>query len=112
MDKVVFRLRVETRGPRIVVQRELSVVRERLKLERPMCHVETVHDGIGPGNVVMIAIDSESVTEIVTGFGIKGVAAETVAADACTEAERYLSADVPVGIHLADQLLIPLALAG
>jgi RNA 3'-terminal phosphate cyclase (ATP) len=60
----------------------------------------------------MIAIDSESVTEIVTGFGIKGLAAETVASAACTEAERYLSADVPVGIHLADQLLIPLALAG
>jgi len=98
--------------PETIGTRELTVIRERLQLDRPMCHVETVHDGIGPGNVVMIAIDSESVTEIVTGFGIKGVAAETVAADACTEAERYLSVDVPVGIHLADQLLIPLALAG
>lgn len=34
------------------------------------------------------------------------------AADACNEAERYLRAGVPVGIHLADQLLIPMALGG
>jgi RNA 3'-terminal phosphate cyclase (ATP) len=26
--------------------------------------------------------------------------------------QRYLAADVPVGEHLADQLLIPMALAG
>lgn len=51
-------------------------------------------------------------TEIVTGFGIKGVSAEKVAADACDEAERYLKSYVPVGSHLADQLLIPMALAG
>jgi RNA 3'-terminal phosphate cyclase (ATP) len=35
-----------------------------------------------------------------------------VAASAVQEAQRYLAADVPVGEHLADQLLIPLALAG
>src|SRR5262249_49077378 len=48
--------------------------------------------------------------EVVTGFGIKGVTAEKVASDACDEAERYLRSGVPVGIHLADQLLVPLAL--
>ena len=46
------------------------------------------------------------------GFGEKGVSAEKVASDACDEAEAYLAADVPVGTHLADQLLIPMALAG
>ncbi len=51
-------------------------------------------------------------TEVVTGFGIKGVSAEKVASDACDEAERYLRSDVPVGTHLADQLLVPMALAG
>ena len=40
------------------------------------------------------------------------VSAEKVASDACDEAERYLRSDVPVGEHLADQLLIPMALAG
>jgi RNA 3'-terminal phosphate cyclase (ATP) len=65
-----------------------------------------------PGNVLLIVIEGESTTEVVTGFGIKGVSAEKVASDACDEAERYLQSDVPVGSHLADQLLIPMALAG
>ena len=69
-------------------------------------------DSVGPGNVLLIAIESPQVCEIVTGFGVKGVAAERVASDACDEAERYLAANVPVGAHLADQLLIPMALAG
>jgi len=40
------------------------------------------------------------------------VPAEKVAAGAAREARRYLEAGVPVGEHLADQLLLPLALAG
>ena len=31
---------------------------------------------------------------------------------ACGEAQAYLTAGVPVGIYLADQLLVPMALAG
>jgi RNA 3'-terminal phosphate cyclase (ATP) len=74
--------------------------------------VETVEGSVGPGNVLLIVVEGESLTEVVTGFGVKGVSAEQVASDACDEAERYLRTDVPVGSHLADQLLIPMALAG
>ena len=38
--------------------------------------------------------------------------AETVASRAVQQAQDYIAADVPVGEHLADQLLLPLALAG
>ena len=58
----------------------------------------------------MVDIRDETVTEVVTGFGVKGVSAERVASDACDEAERYLGSAVPVGSHLADQLLMPMAL--
>jgi RNA 3'-terminal phosphate cyclase (ATP) len=92
--------------------RELAVVCQRLGLDRKECRVETVRDSAGPGNVMTIVVASETVTEVITGFGIKGVAAEQVASDTCDEAERYLRSDVPVGEHLADQLLIPMALAG
>ena len=109
--------RVHARGvvaslPESIAKRELGIVRERLGLERPLCRVETIEDCVGPGNVLLIVIESESMTEIVTGFGTKGVSAEKVASDTCDEAERYLRSDVPVGSHLADQLLIPMALAG
>ncbi|HEV2846554.1 MAG TPA: RNA 3'-terminal phosphate cyclase, partial [Thermoanaerobaculia bacterium] len=40
------------------------------------------------------------------------VRAEEVAERALAEMDRYLAAGVPVGEHLADQLLLPLALAG
>lgn len=98
--------------PASIGKRELGIVRERLGLERHLCRVESIEECVGPGNVLLIVIEGESITEIVTGFGIKGVSAEKVASDACDEADRYLRSDVPVGSHLADQLLIPMALAG
>jgi RNA 3'-terminal phosphate cyclase (ATP) len=51
------------------------------------------------------------VTEIATGFGEMGVAAEAVADRAVKEMRRHVTAGVPVGIHLADQLLTVLALS-
>lgn len=98
--------------PESIGKREMSLVRDRLGLDRALCRVETVDTSVGPGNVLIIVVEGDSVTEVVTGFGIKGVSAESVASDACDEAERYLRSEVPVGIHLADQLLVPMALAG
>jgi RNA 3'-terminal phosphate cyclase (ATP) len=98
--------------PESIAKREMSIVRERLGLERHLCRIETIDGSIGPGNVLLIIVEGESTTEVVTGFGVKGVTAEKVASDACDEVERYLRSDVPVGTHLADQLLIPMALAG
>jgi RNA 3'-terminal phosphate cyclase (ATP) len=95
-----------------IAKRELSIVRERLEIDRVSCRVETVDTSVGPGNVLMIVIESETVSEVVTGFGVKGVSAEKVASNACDEAQAYIAGCVPVGIHLADQLLIPMALGG
>src|SRR5262249_21581328 len=95
-----------------IATRELGIVRERLSLDRVDAWVQPIKTSIGPGNIVFIDIESDAVTEVVTGFGMKNVTAEQVAAEACDEAERYLRADVPVGVHLADQLLVPMALAG
>ena len=60
----------------------------------------------------MLRVESEHVTELFTGFGQRGVSAEQVATRAADACRRYLKADVPVGEHLADQLLLPLAIAG
>jgi len=98
--------------PESIAWRELNTIKERLGLDHGSCRAETIHTSVGPGNVLMIVIDGDSFSEIVTGFGLKGITAEKVASDACAEAEAYLAAGVPVGIHLADQLLVPVALAG
>ena len=59
-----------------------------------------------------MVVRSEQVTEVFSGFGTRGVPAEHVAGRVVDEVQRYLTADVAVGTHLADQLLLPLALAG
>jgi len=71
----------------------------------------TITNSPGPGNLITLEIESENVTEVFTGFGERGVAAEAVADQAVIAARRYLASDVAVGEHLADQLLLPMALA-
>ena len=94
--------------PRHVADRELAVVAKRLGWKKSEMKVEEVDDE-GPGNVLLLQVDD---VELVTGFGAPGLPAERVAQLATRELARFLKSDVPVGKHLADQLLIPIALAG
>src|SRR5262245_23727924 len=96
--------------PDTIGRRELKVVTRRFGLDRDHNRVEVIPGAIGPGNVVMIALAMASHTEIVTGFGEKGVPADEVATRACDEAEAFLKSTATVGVRLADQLLLPLAL--
>lgn len=66
----------------------------------------------GPGNVVQVALAHTALTEVFTGYGEKGVSAERVADGCAREVLAYLNSPAAVGEHLADQLLLPLALAG
>ena len=96
-----------------IASRELKKLRGILSWEETETRIERINDSPGPGNVVMALVSSEcGVTEIFTGFGKLGVSAEEVARDVAKETQAYISADVPVGTHLADQLLLPMALAG
>lgn len=95
--------------PDHVGRRELKVVRQELGWDD--LQLQRV-DSRGPGNVLLLELAFEHVTEVVCGFGKRGVRAEVVAARAVKQARAYLEAEAPVGPHLADQLLLPLALAG
>jgi RNA 3'-terminal phosphate cyclase (ATP) len=98
--------------PRSIAERELKVVRDRLNWEEEFCSVEETPSSPGPGNVLCVEISSEHITEIFTGFGELGVSAEKVARDTVKAVEEYLAAGVPVAHYLADQLLLPMAMAG
>ncbi|HUY35892.1 MAG TPA: RNA 3'-terminal phosphate cyclase [Pirellulales bacterium] len=97
--------------PAHIAQRELATVGRLLDWPEECLAVRAWDGNAGQGNTVTIEIESDSLTEVFTGFGQRGVPAEAVATAAATEAKRYLDTDVPVGEHLADQLLLPLALA-
>jgi len=94
-----------------IAQREIDTVCRRLAWPAECGRVASVASP-GPGNVVLIEMGYAAVTEIFAGFGQRGVPAETVAGGAADDAERYLAAGVPVGEHLADQLVLLLAIAG
>jgi RNA 3'-terminal phosphate cyclase (ATP) len=98
--------------PVSIAERELAVIGQMLSWSAEWLQPEVIRNSCGPGNVVSIEIESEHVTEVFTGFGERGVPAEAVAEKAVKETRRYLASEVAVGEYLADQLLIPMALAG
>jgi len=95
--------------PTHVGERELNIVRR--ELDWPGGEIVEV-ESHGPGNALVLEVEREHVTEVVTGFGEKGLPAERVADRATREVGVYLDAGVPVGEHLADQLMLPAAIAG
>jgi RNA 3'-terminal phosphate cyclase (ATP) len=97
--------------PPTIAQRELRVLREELSLPDEALITEVLPPGQGPGNIVLVHVECEAITEVFASFGARGVRAEDVARDACAQVRSYLQADVAVGPHLADQLLLPLAFA-
>jgi RNA 3'-terminal phosphate cyclase (ATP) len=66
----------------------------------------------GPGNALLLEAVFEHATEIVTGFGKLGVSAESLAKTAAQRMAGFLATDAFAGSYLADQLLLPFALAG
>jgi RNA 3'-terminal phosphate cyclase (ATP) len=98
--------------PSTVADRELAVVARRLGLGAESLEHRSIRPAVGPGNVLMITIESEHVSEVITSFGARGVTSEAVAERACAAARAYIDQGVVVGEHLADQILLPLALAG
>ena len=104
------------RLPRHIAERELRVVRQTLGWEETECGIEEIPDSAGPGNALLLEVtlevDGAPLTEVVSAFGRRGVPAERVAREAVKELRRFLEAEVPVGPRLADQVLLPLALAG
>ena len=97
--------------PEHIAHRELKVIGAELGLAPDNTEVRQV-EATGPGNALLVVVKSRWVTEVFTGFGQRGIRAEEVAARVGRNVRRYLVAGVPVGEHLADQLLLPLALAG
>ena len=97
--------------PRHIAEREIATLREALSVEIGETRIETP-SSLSAGNALLLELPFRHVTEVVSGIGEKGLPAEKVAMGVAEEAQSYLNADAPVDSHLADQLLLPLALGG
>ena len=96
---------------RHIAEREIAIAEERLA--KPECEIREFDHRHGPHNLFMAEVELASgARELCTSHGRKGYPAEDVADDALDELEDFIEANVPVGAHLADQLLLPMAVAG
>ncbi len=64
----------------------------------------------GPGTFSEATVRYANVTELVTAIGDRERSSDQVANACADELQRYLRSTAPVGEHLLDQLLLPLAL--
>lgn len=98
--------------PRHIAETELATVERTFDGPLDGRDVVVTRPAVGPGNALLLLIECDHVTEVFTGFGERGRPSQQVAHDAVAPASAWLAAGVPVGPHLADQLLLPLAIAG
>lgn len=96
----------------VVAERELDRVARRLRLPADVLQQVTLDPARGPGNVLLLEYVYEHVTELFSAFGQVSLRAEKVADAAINQAADWLRSDAAVAEHLADQLLLPMALAG
>jgi RNA 3'-terminal phosphate cyclase len=66
----------------------------------------------GPSTLTLEGGTHNPLTAVFTGFGERGRPAEEVAKSAVEAAKAWIESGVPADEHLADQLLVPMALAG
>ena len=97
--------------PPSVGNRQLQLFGELLGLTNDKLHSKILSKSEGPGNALMAAANYENITELCIQYGERGLSAEQVVKRLVSEFRTYQLCTAPVGPHLADQLMIPMALA-
>lgn len=95
-----------------IAEREVQAAAEELGWGEECREAHTLTGSSGPGNAVSITVESEQITDVFTAFGARGVPAGQVAHDVAKQTRRYINSEAAAGEHLADQLLLPMALSG
>jgi RNA 3'-terminal phosphate cyclase (ATP) len=98
--------------PGRVAQRELECVGKAMNWNEDQLLVRGLPADQGPGNALMLTFEYEHATEVFTAFGEKSVSSEQVARQVVQRARRYLTSQAAFAEYLADQMMLPLALAG
>lgn len=98
--------------PDHIAEREFDTLAGLLDAPLDDAETERIDDSRSPGNVLYVQVDSDALTETFSVIGRKGLPAERVARKLARQVNAYLASEAPVGPHLADQLLLPMALCG
>ncbi len=98
--------------PASVAQRELECIGRSMGWDDTQLLVRGLPADQGPGNALLVTLEHRHVTEVFCAFGEKRVRAEAVAKNVIGQVRDYLASGAAVGEHLADQVMLPMALAG
>ncbi len=96
--------------PPAVAERQLRIARDRLSLSRDEVEKLEYPEERGPGNAVVVIYEFEHVTSVFAGLSDRGARAEEVAERAIGPTLRYLETKAAVSDHIADQILLPMAI--
>ena len=97
------------RLPSHITERELHKFKQFLKLDSNQLEQRLVRS-VGSGNIVTVLHQYENGCEMVEVVGERNLSAEQVTKSAIDVFERFNHSKAAVGEHLADQLILPMAL--
>jgi RNA 3'-terminal phosphate cyclase (ATP) len=97
--------------PADIAKRELNIASRLIELEEEAAMTILAPDSAGPGNVLYGRLVYESSTTLFSQFGEKGVSAEQVGKRLAKQMKTFSGSSAAIDHHLADQLLLPMALA-
>jgi len=93
-------------------ENEIKSARRRLQWGEATATVDRADHAVCAGNIILLRVKCEHTTEVTAGFGRFGTAARKVGDEAAREMDHFLKSGSAVGRRLADQIMLPLALAG
>jgi RNA 3'-terminal phosphate cyclase (ATP) len=96
---------------REIAEREVRTLVALLRWPESDFQIEEVSPHVSRGNYLAVELESSQLIEVFTSLGQRGIPAEVVARYLVTLLNGYLASDAAVGHYLADQLLLPMALA-
>jgi RNA 3'-terminal phosphate cyclase (ATP) len=95
-----------------IAEREARAIMERTEIPKHKVRIHEIRDSAGPGNVVMIKASFTGINLCFTAFQERGKKAEIVAGEAADEFNSWFASGAATDGHLADQLLLYVALGG
>lgn len=101
--------------PKAVAEKELERVQKQLRIGPEQTWLRQTFPSHSPGNALILralTASDDAPGTVAAAYGERGKRAEQVAGEALWMMKRFLNSPAPVDEFLADQLLLPLAMAG
>lgn len=103
---------MQSATPVSLASRALDRVASRLKLDRRLMQIHQASESGGPGNVLLVECEHAGGSEVFSGAVGAGSRPEEAADALIEDRASWADSSAAVGHRLADQLLVPMALAG